>query len=182
MSRLLVTIAVAGTVGAAGTLATCDQMIHQSRYDSYEPSALFADGKSLQAPPDGAVSRDWLVEIEALNQRPALDAALLRRGHERYGIFCSPCHDVAGYGRGVVPGRGFPNPPSFHIARLRQAPSSHFVDVITDGHGVMYSYAARVPPRDRWAIAAYIRALQLSQNAPLAALTSEERGRLEAMP
>jgi mono/diheme cytochrome c family protein len=104
--------------------------------------------------------------------------ALLERGRERYDIYCSPCHDFSGYGHGTVPARGFPQPPSFHIPRLASAPSRYFVDVITHGHGVMYAYADRVRPADRWAIAAYIRALQLSQDAPVASLSPQERSNL----
>nr|WP_244514727.1 cytochrome c [Ensifer sp. LCM 4579] len=153
-------------------------MSQQPRYDSYEPSALFADGKSLQAPPEGTIARDDPDQTRALATRPPMTLALLERGRERFGIYCTPCHDEAGYGRGTVPARGFPSPPSFHTKRLRQAPASHFVDVITKGHGVMYSYADRVDASDRWAIAAYIRALQLSQNAPLAAAPADERSKL----
>jgi mono/diheme cytochrome c family protein len=159
-------------------LSACDKMSQQPRYDSDEPSRLFADGKSAQAPPDGTIARDDPAWEAALRDRPAMTVALLERGRERYGIYCAVCHDYAGYGHGTVPARGFPAPPSFHTARLREAPASYFVDVITHGHGVMYSYADRVKPADRWAIAAYIRALQLSQNAPLAALSPSERARL----
>jgi mono/diheme cytochrome c family protein len=163
-------------------LAGCDEMSHQKRYDSYEASALFRDGKSLQAPPDGAVARDDPAWTAALTQRPAMSADLLQRGQERYNIYCVPCHDAAGYGHGTVPNRGFPQPPSFHQARLRDVSSDYIVDVITKGHGVMYSYADRVAPGDRWAIAAYIRALQLSQAMPVSALDDVERGRLGAKP
>jgi len=159
-------------------LAACDEMSHQPRYDSYERSALFKDGKSLQAPPDGTVARDDPAWSEALEQRPAMSAALLVRGQERYGIYCMPCHDAAGYGHGTIPGRGFPQPPSFHEPRLRDATPDYIVDVITRGHGVMYSYADRVAPSDRWAIAAYIRALQLSQAAPISALSDSDRAQL----
>ena len=159
-------------------LAGCDDMRHQPRYDSYEASTLFADGKSLQAPPEGTVARDAGGAQAALANRPLLTAALLARGRERFGIYCTPCHDASGSGEGTVPARGFPQPPSFHIDRLRAAPSRYFVEVITDGHGVMYSYANRVSPADRWAIAAYIRALQLSQDATPADLTEDERRRL----
>jgi mono/diheme cytochrome c family protein len=159
-------------------LAGCDDMRHQPRYDSYEESKLFADGKALQAPPEGTVARDAAEQQRALAERPPLTAALLVRGRERYGIYCTPCHDAAGFGEGTVPARGFPQPPSFHIARLRTAPSRHFVDVITHGHGVMYSYANRVSPADRWAIAAYIRALQLSQDAAASELSGDERRKL----
>ncbi len=100
---------------------------------------------------------------------------LLKRGQERYNIFCSPCHGRTGNGDGLIARRGFRHPPSYHIERLRRAPVGHFYDVITHGFGSMYDYADRVPPRDRWAIIAYIRALQLSQNATLADLPPGQR-------
>jgi mono/diheme cytochrome c family protein len=159
--------------------SSCDEMSHQPRYDYAEKTRLFGDGKSLQAPPDGTVARDDPAWQSALGDRPPMTAALLARGRERYGIYCAVCHDAAGYGQGIVPSRGFPHPPSYHIDRLRQASSSYFVDVITHGHGAMYSYADRVTPADRWAIAAYIRALQLSQDVPVAALPAAERVRLD---
>jgi mono/diheme cytochrome c family protein len=159
-------------------LAACDDMNHQPRYDSYEKSSLFADGKALQAPPEGTVARDDPGEAAALATRPAMTLDLLKRGQERFGIYCTPCHDAAGYGNGTVPARGFPHPPSFHIDRLRNAPSRYFVDVMTNGHGVMYSYADRVSPSDRWAIAAYIRALQFSQNAAARSLPQQDRDKL----
>jgi mono/diheme cytochrome c family protein len=103
---------------------------------------------------------------------------VLARGQERYNIFCSPCHGRLGDGDGMIVRRGFRRPPSYHIDRLRKAPVGHFYDVITHGFGSMYDYADRVPPRDRWAIIAYIRALQLSQNATLADLPPQERAQL----
>lgn len=159
-------------------LAACDEMDDQPRYDSYERSTLFADGKSLQAPPMGAVAQDDAARRKAYTSRPAMSLPLLERGRERYAIYCVPCHGMAGDGRGTVPARGFPRPPSFHQPRLRNAGAAYIVSVITEGHGVMYSYANRVAPADRWAIAAYIEALQLSQDAPLALLPKEERARL----
>jgi mono/diheme cytochrome c family protein len=159
-------------------LAGCDDMSHQPRYDSYEKSTLFPDGKSVQLAPEDTVARDDPDKARALQARPPMTLALLERGQDRFRIYCTPCHDAAGYGRGTVPARGFPQPPSFHIPRLRDAPSEHFVDVITHGHGVMYPYADRVTPPDRWAIAAYIRALQLSQDAPIAALSDQDRRQL----
>ena len=104
---------------------------------------------------------------------------VLERGRERFDIYCSPCHGRTGEGNGMIVQRGFPAPPSYHIDRLRQAPVGHFFDVMTQGYGVMYSYASRVDAADRWAIAAYIRALQKSQNASLTQLTPDERARLE---
>jgi mono/diheme cytochrome c family protein len=114
---------------------------------------------AMQHPPEGTVAQD-LPQRLAAEQRPALTEALLERGRERFGIYCTPCHAYDGSGDGIVPARGFPHPPDFRSVRLKAAPASHIYDVITHGYGVMYSYADRVPPRDRWAIAAYIRVLQ----------------------
>ncbi|HWC58408.1 MAG TPA: cytochrome c [Verrucomicrobiae bacterium] len=104
---------------------------------------------------------------------------VLVRGQERFNIYCAPCHGLTGEGNGMIPQRGYPAPPSYHIDRLRSAPVGHFFDVITHGYGVMYSYAARVEPADRWAIAAYIRALQLSHNAHISDVPQGERAQLE---
>ncbi len=109
-----------------------------------------------------------------------LTREMLERGQQKYNIYCSPCHDRTGDGNGMIVQRGFPRPPSYHIDRLRQAPIGHFYDVITHGYGIMYSYAARVQPADRWAIAAYIRALQTSQNAKLSDVPETERNSLQA--
>jgi cytochrome c553 len=106
---------------------------------------------------------------------------LLERGRERFDIYCSVCHGRTGEGNGMIVQRGFPVPPSYHIDRLRQAPVGHFFDVMTQGYGIMYSYAERVMPEDRWAIAAYIRALQLSQGTKLADLPASERAKLETL-
>ena len=106
----------------------------------------------------------------------------LERGRERYNIYCTPCHDAAGTGHGIIVLRGFPPPPSYHIQRLREAPVGHFFDVITNGLGNMYGYDTRVNPEDRWRIAAYIRALQLSQSATVADVPAAERERLEKLP
>lgn len=104
---------------------------------------------------------------------------VLERGRERFDIYCAPCHGRAGDGDGMIVQRGFPQPPSYHIDRLRQAPVGHFYDVITQGYGVMYSYAARVEPTDRWAIAAYIRVLQQARNSVLADVPPAKRAQLE---
>lgn len=163
-------------------LASCDNMDHQPRYDSYEESTLFTNGKALQTPPDGVVASDDEIFLQELTNRPPMSIALLQRGRERYEIYCMPCHDAAGYGNGRIPSRGFPHPPSLHVQRLRDAPSAYVVNVITHGHGVMYSYADRVAPKDRWAIAAYVKALQLSRDAPPAALATVKDGGAEARP
>jgi cytochrome c553 len=105
--------------------------------------------------------------------------ALLRHGQERYNIYCGPCHSPLGDGDGMVARRGFPRPPSYHTDRLRNAPDSHFFRVITQGYGAMYPYADRLSEHDRWAVVAYIRALQLSQHAELADVPEDTRGKLE---
>jgi mono/diheme cytochrome c family protein len=167
-------------LGLIGGLAACrDEMANQPRYDPYGEAKLFPDNKVLQSPPPGAVARDdpaWRLPYQ---ERPPLTAALLDRGRERFDIYCSPCHGYAGDGHGLVPSRGFPQPPSFHSARLRSLPSRHVFDVITNGYGVMYSYAYRVPPADRWAITAYVRALQVSQGARADQLPPEDREALK---
>jgi mono/diheme cytochrome c family protein len=143
-------------------LAGCHQnltMSDQKKLDEYERSSVFRNGKVLQSPPPGSVSRDQDLR-NVLAEKPPMTLALVQRGRERFNIFCSECHGFGGDADGMVVQRGFPRPPSFHEARLVEAPDEHFVDVITHGYGVMYSYADRVPPADRWAVAAYIRALQ----------------------
>ena len=162
-------------------LAGCDQdMARQPRYDPLEASRQFADGSSARAPVKGTVARD-----ADLSPRPEkiplpVTMATLERGRQRFDIFCSPCHGRTGDGHGMVVRRGFPAPPTYHQDRLREAPDSHFYDVITNGYGAMYSYAARVSAADRWAIVAYIRALQLSRHAPVAALPKTLQARLNA--
>ena len=107
-----------------------------------------------------------------------ISAQDLERGRERFNIFCAPCHDQTGSGHGMVVERGFPAPPTYHMDRLRQAPVGHFFEVITKGQGTMSSYASRVAVEDRWRIAAYIRALQLSQHANVADLPEPDRAKL----
>jgi len=143
-------------------LTGCNNMVQQRRYDEYEQAPLFPNGMAMQAPPGGTVDR--VMELPAASaQRPPMNLALLERGRERFDIYCAPCHGYAGDGDGVIVSRGFPHPPSYHGQRLRDAPDAHLYDVISNGYGVMFSYADRVEPRDRWAIAAYIRALQRSR-------------------
>jgi hypothetical protein len=106
---------------------------------------------------------------------------VLLRGQQRFDIYCAPCHARTGEGNGMIPQRGFPAPPSYHIDRLRQAPVGHFFNVITHGYGIMLPYAARVEPSDRWAIVAYIRALQLSHDAKLSDVPEDRQALLEGM-
>ena len=152
------------------TLAACKQqeMAQQKRQDTYSRSEIWRDGTSARPLPAGAVAQgDLDRDAEAANP-PDVTPALLVRGQERFTINCLPCHGAAGDGDGMIVRRGFPQPPSYHTRRLRAAPPQYLFDVITNGYGVMYSYATRVSPGDRWAIVAYIRALQLSRHATLA--------------
>jgi mono/diheme cytochrome c family protein len=173
--------ALATTLLIVALLAGCDQdMADQPRYDPLEKSSQFSDGMSARTPVAGTVARDAnLTPVPQAIPVP-VTISLLQHGRERFEIFCAPCHGRSGDGRGVVVRHGFPAPPSYHQDALRQAPDRHFYDVITDGYGAMYSYAARVPPTDRWAIVAYIRALQYSRAAPVAALPAELRSKLQA--
>ena len=143
-------------------------MTQQKKYNAYARADIWSDGTSARPLPAGTVARGDTARLAALTQRPPLTASLLERGQERYNIYCSPCHGLAGMGDGMIVQRGFPPPPSFESPRLRAASADHVVDVITNGYGVMYSYAARVEPADRWAIAAYVRALQAAGNVSLA--------------
>lgn len=144
--------------------AACDQnMVTQQKAMPTEASRLFPDGKVDQAPPPGTVARDEPARRNALAARPPLTRALMERGRDRYAIYCRPCHSPAGDGDGIIPRHGFPHPPSYLEDRLRRAPAAYFVQVMSRGHGVMYAYADRVAPEDRWAIAAWIRVLQEAQ-------------------
>ena len=162
--------------------AACGQnltMSDQQKYHEYERGALFPNGQVLQTAPAGAVARE-AAQGDLLAQRPPMSLALVERGRERFGIFCTPCHGRAGDGDGLVVQRGFPRPPSFHDPRLVAAPDLHFVETITNGHGAMYAYADRVPVPDRWAITSYVRALQRSRMADPASLPPEVGARLAA--
>ena len=166
---------------AALLLVACDQdMADMPRREPMEESGVFADGMSARTPVPGTVARDADLSTVPSEQPFELTPALLERGQERFRIYCAPCHGAGGDGDGMVVRRGFPAPPTYHAPALRAAPDRHFYDVITHGYGAMYSYAARVRPRDRWAIVAYVRALQLSRHAPVAALPVDLRRRLGA--
>jgi mono/diheme cytochrome c family protein len=167
---------------AVVSLAACDQnMDVQPHYREYAPAPLFRGG-TLRVPPAGSVARDDPARDRTVTSRPALTAELLNRGQERFAIFCSPCHGAGGDGNGIIVQRGMPRPTSYHDDRLRTADDQHFFDVITNGYGAMYSYASRVPPGDRWAIVAYIRALQLSRHATIEDVPPEQRPQLTGTP
>ncbi|EPC03754.1 hypothetical protein L861_00220 [Litchfieldella anticariensis FP35 = DSM 16096] len=162
-------------------LVGCDQpsMERQPKYETFEAAPGWPHGQSAREPVPGTIAHDDTLKPIPDTQPQELDAALLDRGQQRYDIFCSPCHDRTGHGNGMVVQRGFPAPPTFHSERLRNAPLQHVVDVITNGFGVMYPYRDRVPVEDRWAIAAYIQALQLSQHTSVDDLPPAQRSELE---
>ena len=162
--RLLVCLVISLALAGCGD----HSMFQQNRYGTFSKAGLFRDGTEAQPLPAGVVSQGDLDRTRQATTPPPVDMALLSRGRERYDIYCSPCHGLSGRGDGMIVQRGFPSPPSYHSDRMRAADAQHFFDVITNGHGVMYSYAARVEPRDRWAIIAYIRALQQSQHTNVA--------------
>jgi len=173
-------VRAAAVLAAALICAGCDEMVRQPKAPVYGRSDLFPGGAAMQPPPAGTVSRDQAAFDTALSVRPQMTPALLARGRERFDIYCSPCHGLAGDGRGEVPARGFPRPPDFHAEPLRSANPQLIVDTITHGYGVMYAYGDRVAPADRWAIAAYIKALQLGGAAPAGELPANDRAQVEA--
>lgn len=161
----------------------------QPKYVTEQPTSFFHDGRSERPLVPGTVARGHLRLDELLytgkengvesNRFPfPITRADLERGRERFNIYCTPCHDYTGNGNGMIVQRGLSHPPSYNIDRLRNAPVGHFVDVMTNGFGAMYSYASRVSPADRWRIAAYIRALQLSQHASIQDVPPDERQKL----
>jgi mono/diheme cytochrome c family protein len=165
----------------------CRQDMHdQPKYQPLEASTFFKDGRASRPRVPGTVARGRRDDDAVLVSGKAdgkltevfpapVTKATLERGHQRFDVYCSPCHDRAGTGRGMIVERGYKQPSSFHDERLRGMPPGYFFDVMTNGFGVMPSYAAQVPVADRWAIAAYVRALQLSQHATLAEVPDAER-------
>ncbi|WP_148863667.1 c-type cytochrome [Marinobacter fonticola] len=164
-------------------LAGCEQdMANQPRYEAYEAAPGWKNDQSALEPVPGTVSRGADLGPVPETLPMPLTAELLEEGRARYNTYCSPCHGRTGDADGMVVQRGFPAPPSLHNERLRSVALRHFYNVMTDGYGIMYSYAARVAPQDRWAVAAYIRALQLSQHASPEDLNEEQRASLEGSP
>ena len=171
--------------------SACRQDMHdQPKYTPLRQSTFFADERSARPLVAGTVARGQLREdtllytgkvdgVDATVFPFPIDERRLRRGQERFDIFCSPCHARTGEGDGMVVRRGYRRPPSYHDDRLRSASVGHFFDVITNGFGAMPDYAAQIKAEDRWAIAAYIRALQLSAHASLDDVPAVERGRLK---
>jgi hypothetical protein len=175
-------------------LTACRQDMHdQPRYRPLAGSTFFADGRSARPVVPGTVARGHLRTdaryfrgrdgADFVNELPMkVTRPLLLRGQQRFDIYCAPCHSRTGDGEGMVVLRGFRHPPTFHQERLYNQPAGHFYDVITNGFGAMASYASRVPVEDRWAIVAYIRALQLAHNASLEDVPASERQALDAAP
>lgn len=149
-------------------VAGCDDMSVQHKQNDYRNAAVGP----------GPVAAGTVAFAERPSAPPPLTLALIERGQNRFRAFCTPCHGELGDGRGMVVQRGFSPPPSYMIERLRAAPTQHVYDVITHGYGAMYSFAQRVPPADRWAIAAYVRALQRAAERPVADLNPAQQAML----
>jgi mono/diheme cytochrome c family protein len=200
--RLLPVLVLA--LACAGCETAMHNMYLQPRLTHQKPTGLFPDHSATQLPPDGTVAYsagvaadassgrrgrvEWPAQhaqgraapylaVAAATPAPAVptDMAELQRGRSRFDIDCAPCHGLLGDGNGIIALRGFPHPPTYHQKRLRDAPDSHFDNVITNGYGMMFPYGDRVTPQDRRAIIAYIRALQLSQDAKVSELSAEDR-------
>lgn len=180
-----------GVILCALAVSGCRQDMHDTpRIESFEENAFFADARGSRNPPPGAVARGWLRDDEALHTGK-VDGQLvdrvpfqishedLARGRQRFNIYCSPCHGQLGDGNGMVVQRGLRQAASYHNDRLRQERIGYFFDVATNGFGAMQGYAEQVPVRDRWLIAAYVRALQLSQNAKIDDVPADRRAELE---
>ncbi len=173
-------------------LVACHQdMYNQPKYKTYRPSPFFDDGRSARPPVPNTVAVGQFQTDPVFFTGKTADGSyandlpfpftpeVISRGETRYNSFCLPCHGMLGDGNGVIAQRGPMVVPTLHQDRLREAPLGYYVDVITNGFGRMFSYGARVPVEDRWAIAVYVRALQLSQNATLEDVPPDQRGQLE---
>jgi mono/diheme cytochrome c family protein len=170
----------------AGCRYLRQDMANQPKNKPLSPSDFFADGRSERPLLENTVARGSLADDALFVPKDSnvfplpVTAQLLERGEQRFKIFCTPCHGLQGDGNGMIAMRGMKHPPTFHQDRLRQAPNGYFFDNITNGFGAMYGYSAQIPPRDRWAIIAYVRALQLSRNAKAADLPAELREKLDS--
>ncbi|HEV8316508.1 MAG TPA: cytochrome c [Vicinamibacterales bacterium] len=182
---------LAAAVACCVVLTACRQDMHDTpRYEPLEESDFFPDGRSERPLVPNTVARGLLRDDELLytgrmngqlaNLFPMpVTAQVMSRGQERFNVYCSPCHGRTGRGDGMVVRRGFRAPTSFDDQRLREAPVGYFYDVIANGFGAMADYAAQVPVADRWAIVAYIKALQLSQHATVKDVPADKRAELK---
>lgn len=182
---------LASLVLAIAGLSACRQDMHdQPKYLPLRPSDFFLDGRSARPLSEGTIPRGHLNDDAAYftgkgaDGKPvtafpiAVTKDVLLRGQQRYNVYCSPCHDRTGNGNGMIVRRGYRRPPSYNTDRLRQQPDGYIFDVITNGFGAMPDYAVQIQPQDRWAIVAYIRALQLSQQATINDVPADARGQL----
>ena len=176
---------------AVGALSACRQDMHnQPKYIPLRPSEFFLDGRSARPLIAGTIPRGHLNDDAAFytgkgpDGKPVADfpfpvtKEVLLRGQQRFNVYCSPCHDRTGRGDGMIVRRGYRRPPTYYGDQLMKQPNGYYFDVITNGFGAMPDYAAQVPPGDRWAIVAYIRALQYSQQASIDDVPSDARGQL----
>jgi mono/diheme cytochrome c family protein len=178
-------------VAAAAALGACRQDMHDApRYDPLERGRFFNDGRASRTPvpntvPRGLIREDRHMFEGVVDGKPAetfpmaVTPAVMARGQDRFNVYCAPCHGRTGEGDGMIVQRGFRKPPSYHEERIRNAPVGYYFDVMTRGFGAMQDYSAQVTAADRWAIAAYIRALQLSQRATVNDVPAERRGELD---
>jgi mono/diheme cytochrome c family protein len=187
--KLRTSLALATSLLLLFTTACRQDMHDQPKYKPLGRSAFFEDGRASRPLVAGTIAQGHLHDDELLytgkvGDKPApifpfpITMDTLRRGQERFNIYCTPCHDRTGAGLGMVVRRGLRRPPSFHIDRLRESPPGYFYDVIANGFGAMPDYAAQIQPQDRWAIVAYIRVLQRSQHATLADVPAGKRAEL----
>jgi len=188
-SRILLGLCAAMLSVVFGGCQIRQDMADQPKNTPLSPSPFFDDGRSERPLLENTVARGSIADEDLFIPKESnafplpLTPELLKRGQERYKIFCSPCHGIQGDGNGMVSMRGMKHPPSFtdpNDPRLRQVPNGYLYDVVTNGFGAMLSYSAQVPPADRWAIIAYVRALQLSRNAPVSELPPDVRAKLPA--
>ncbi len=184
LPALVVLVALAG-------LGCRPDMHDQPKYTPYRQSEFFSAGRAMRPFVPGTVARGTLREDvpfytgksgdDFVTEIPvAVTAELLARGRTGFEVFCAPCHGRTGMGDGMIVRRGFKRPSSYHVDRLRQMPIGYYYDVMTNGYGAMSDYASQVPVEDRWAIAAFVRALQLSQYAPAAEVPADRHPELEA--
>jgi hypothetical protein len=183
-SRIVLGLCAALLSVVAGGCQIRQDMADQPKNTPLSPSPFFDDGRSERPLIENTVARGSIADEDLFVPKESnafplpLTLELLNRGQERYRIFCSPCHGIQGDGNGMVSMRGMKHPPSYHDPRLRQVSNGYLYDVITNGFGGMLSYSAQVPPADRWAIIAYVRALQLSRNALVSELPPDVRAKL----
>jgi len=188
--RMLAAVACAAVIASTGCEKAARNMYDQPRYKTFAASPLWADGTSARVPPAGTIARSAGVLADTSSGALGVLAAdggsaappsraLYDRGHQRFDIYCAPCHGAGGDGDGIIVRRGFPRPPTFHDDKLRAADDAHFIGVMTNGYGAMIGMADRIAPDDRRAIVAWVRALQLSRHATASDVPATARAALD---